>query len=143
MKSTQNILAATLILAMAACTAQTKEKAESVSNETSIPKMKMTTDSPEGIATPNTLNSSVIGELNFFDGVPVPETAEKVYDYIDLHNAVDAYIKGIHIASMEGLKRGITKYGPANQTALLFENLMDSKAFWLTPNTLLFIWLLG
>lgn len=135
MKNTQTILVAILILTMAACTNQTKEKAESVSNETSIPKMKMTTATPEGIATPNTLNSSAIGELNFFDGVPVPETAEKIYDYVDLHNAVDAYIKGIHIASMEGLKRGILEYGPANQTALLFEDLMDSKAFWLTPNT--------
>jgi hypothetical protein len=27
------------------------------------------------------------------------------------------------------------KHGPANTTALLFEELMDSKALWLTPNT--------
>jgi len=26
-------------------------------------------------------------------------------------------------------------FGPANTTALLFEDLMDSKALWLTPNT--------
>lgn len=104
-------------------------------NSTAIPKMAMTTETPEGISTPNTLISSSLGELNFFDGVPVPETAEKVYDYIDLHNAVDAYVKGIHIASMEAMKRGIEEFGPANKTALLFEELMDSKAFWLTPNT--------
>ena len=89
---------------------------------------------PEGIATPNTLNTS-IGELNFFDGVPKKETAEKVYDYLDFHNGVDAFLKGIQIASMEGLKRGILEFGPANYTAVLFENLMDSEALWLTPNT--------
>jgi hypothetical protein len=135
MKNIQNILAAALILVIASCTAPTKEKTESASETVAPPKMKMTTEIPEGISTPNTLNSSTIGELNFFDGVPLPETADKVYDYIDLHNAVNAYVNGIHIASMEGLKRGIEEFGPANKTALLFEDLMDSKAFWLTPNT--------
>ena len=91
--------------------------------------MKMTTEAPEGISTPNNLNSSALGELNFFDGEPLPETTDKVYDYIDLHNAINAYVNRIHIASMEGLKRGIEEFGPANETALLFEELMDSKAF--------------
>lgn len=102
---------------------------------TVIPKMAMTTSTPEGISTPNTLESETLGDLNFFDGVPLPKTSDKVYDYVDLHNAVDAYVKGIHIASMEAMKRGIVEFGPANKTALLFEQLMDSKAFWLTPNT--------
>lgn len=114
------------------CSPQSKD---TETNSVDIPKMKMTTETPEGIATPNTLNSSNLGELNFFDGVPYPETSKKVYDYVDLHNAVDAYVKGIHIASMEAMKRGLLEHGPANQTALLFEDLMDSKAFWLTPNT--------
>ena len=97
-------------------------------------KMKMTTAIPDGISTPNKLDTR-IGELNFFDGVPEKETAQKVYDYIDLHNGVEAFLKGIQIASMEGLKQGILSFGPANYTAVLFEDLMDSKAFWLTPNT--------
>lgn len=135
MKIIQNILTVTFVLALVSCTSPTKEKAESVSETVAPPKMKMTTEIPEGISTPNTLNTSTIGELNFFDGVPVPETANKVYDYIDLQNAVNAYVNGIHIASMEALKRGIEEFGPANKTALLFEELMGSKSFWLTPNT--------
>ena len=47
----------------------------------------------------------------------------------------DAYIKGIHIASMSAMKIGLTEFGPANETVLLYEDLMDSKALWLTPNT--------
>jgi len=121
-----------LSVALVSCNTSPKEEKDS---STAIPQMAMTTETPEGISTPNTLNSSTIGELDFFDGVPVPETVDKVYDYIDLHNAVDAYVKGIHIASMEAMKRGIEEFGPANKTALLFEGLMDSKAFWLTPNT--------
>ena len=99
------------------------------------PAMKMTTEIPAGIATPNDLTTETLGDLVFFDGVPLPETADKVYDYVDLHNAVNAYVNGIQIASMEALKIGLLEFGPANQTAVLFESLMDSKALWLTPNT--------
>lgn len=122
------------LIALFSCD-QNSGKKETIAEKSTLPKMKMTTETPEGIATPNVLNSSNLGELNFFDGVPYPETAEKVYDYIDLHNAVDAYIKGIQIASMEAMKRGLLSFGPANTTAVLFEDLMDSKALWLTPNT--------
>ncbi|MGL1886182.1 MAG: DUF1254 domain-containing protein [Reichenbachiella sp.] len=135
MKQIKNSLLAALMIVVAACTNQTTEKVESAAEAPAPVNMKMTTATPEGISTPNKMNSSALGELNFFDGVPTPATADKVYDYIDLHNAVDAYVKGIHIASMEAMKRGIEEFGPANQTALLFEDLMDSKAFWLTPNT--------
>jgi hypothetical protein len=97
--------------------------------------MEMTTDIPDGIESPNTIYSEQIGELSFFDGVPTKETELKVYDYVDLVNAVNAYTKGIHIASMEALKRGILSFGPANEMVLIFEELMDSKALFLTANT--------
>lgn len=99
------------------------------------PKMKMSTAIPEGIATPNSLKTETLGTLEFFDGVPTPKTEAEVYSYIDLHNAVDAYVKGIQIASMEAMKQGLLSLGEANTTAFLFEDLMDSKSLWLTPNT--------
>ncbi len=48
---------------------------------------------------------------------------------------MQAYLNSIQIASMYGMRKGILEFGPANTTALLFEDLMDSKALWLTPNT--------
>ena len=99
-----------------------------------FPKMKMTTEIPEGIVTPNILQTE-IGELKFFDGVPLKETESKIYDFLDLHRGVAAFLNGIQIASMEALKKGMLEFGPANSTVLLFEDLMDSKALWLTPNT--------
>ena len=48
---------------------------------------------------------------------------------------MQAYLNSIQIASMAGMRKGILNFGPANTTVLLFENLMDSKALWLTPNT--------
>ena len=98
------------------------------------PKMKMTSERPAGIATPNTLKTS-IGTLHMTDGVPNPKTIETIYDYLDLHNGVQAYLSGIQIASMSGLLRGILEFGPSNYTALIFDELMDSQSLFLTANT--------
>lgn len=98
------------------------------------PKMKMTTDIPSGLLTPDNMMTK-IGELKSDDGVPTVETAEKIYDYLDFQHGVTAFLSGIQVASMEAMRKGLLTFGPANKTGILFENLMDSKALWLTPNT--------
>jgi len=98
------------------------------------PKMKMTTDIPPGIMTPNEVKTR-LGTLNFFDGVPDKQTVQKVYDHLDFQHGFQAFMSGIQIASMDALRKGILEFGPANTTAVLFEELMDSKAFFLTANT--------
>lgn len=122
------------VFALTSCNENTKDNNQ-LKIITDSPKMKMTTEIPDGIATNDIVESSELGELEYFDGVPKNESVKKIYDYIDLHNSVDAYVKGIQIASIEAMKRGLLKFGPPNQTVLLFEELMDSKAIWLTPNT--------
>ncbi len=94
----------------------------------------MTTPVPDGIETPDRLDTS-IGTLTGVDGVPDAETTRRVYDNLDRIRATEAFLNCIPIASMQGLKRGLLKHGPANLTAVLFEELMDSRALWLTPNT--------
>ncbi|MGK7898277.1 MAG: DUF1254 domain-containing protein, partial [Xenococcus sp. (in: cyanobacteria)] len=49
--------------------------------------------------------------------------------------ALQAYLASIPIASMSAMRKGMLEFGPANTTVLLFEDLMDSQALWLTPNT--------
>ena len=98
------------------------------------PTMKMTTEIPPGIATPDTVETS-LGTLKLFDGVPDQATAQKVYDSLDFQRGVQVYLDSIPIASMHGMRKGILEFGPPNTTALLFETLMDSKSLWLTPNT--------
>jgi hypothetical protein len=98
------------------------------------PKMKMTTEIPEGIATPDKLETR-IGTLTSFDGVPDAQTTQKVYDNLDFQRATQAFLSTIQVASMYAMEEGMLEFGPANTTALLFEELMDSKALWLTPNT--------
>jgi len=98
------------------------------------PKMKMTTEIPEGIATPNKLETR-IGTLTSIDGVPDKQTVQIVYDHLDFHRGVEAFLSGIQVASMSALHKGALEVGPPNTTVQVFEDLMDSKALWLTPNT--------
>lgn len=98
------------------------------------PKMKMSTPVPEGVATPDKLETQ-LGILSSFDGVPDIDTTQKVYDNLDLQRATQAYLNSIQISSLNAMEKGMTQFGPPNSTALLFEDLMDSKALWLTPNT--------
>ena len=108
-----------------------------------VPEMEMTTVIPEGITTPDNIQTRV-GELNFFDGVPDVESAQKVYNLLDFTHAYQAFLDGTKIASMDAIRKGILEFGPANTTAVLFEGLMDSKALFLTANTTsvyMFSWL--
>ena len=98
------------------------------------PKMKMTTEIPLGIATPDEVKTR-LGTLNFLDGVPEKESAQKVYNFLDFQHAFQAYMSGVQIASMDAIRKGLLEFGPANTTAVLFEDLMDSKALFLTANT--------
>jgi hypothetical protein len=100
----------------------------------SPPAMKMTTDIPDGIATPDRLETS-IGTLTSFDGVPDKATTRKIYDQLDLQRATQAFLSTIQVASLVAMEHGLRSFGPPNTTVLQFENLMDSKSLWLTPNT--------
>jgi len=105
-----------------------------VSAAYAAPKMKMTTEVPEGIATPDRLETR-LGTLTLVDGVPDEATAHKIYDNLDFQRGVQAYLNSLQIASLSGMRDAYLKFGPANRTVLCFEDLMDSMALWLTANT--------
>ena len=99
------------------------------------PKMKMTTDIPESITTPDRVETR-IGTLEFFDGIPTKETSDLVYDYLDFSRAMETFLNGIPAASIEGLRLGAASLGAKNSNQVLyFDKLMDSKALFLTGNT--------
>ena len=107
------------------------------------PRMKMTTEIPPGLTTPDNIPTR-LGDLNFFDGVPDSESTQKVYNLLDFNHALQAFLDGTKMASMDGIRKGILEFGPANTTGVLFEGLMDSKALFLTANTTsvyMFSWL--
>ena len=95
----------------------------------------MTTEIPEGIQTPDKVETS-IGTLEFFDGVPSKATADNVCDYLDRMRGVDAFLKGMPGASVRGLIVGLEEVGvnQYNKVAVT-KSLLDSKALFLTANT--------
>lgn len=98
-------------------------------------KMKMTTEISESILVPDTMETR-IGVLDFFDGLPSENTAEKVLDFQNFRRGVDIFLDQMSAASMVALRNGHRELGltEAHQVAI-FEDLMDSKSLWLTANT--------
>jgi hypothetical protein len=99
------------------------------------PKMKMTTPIPESIITPDSVETR-LGTLKFTDGFPDDATVQKVYDNLDFMNGVQAFLNAMGGPSTEAARVGFASQGADNnQAVLIFENLMDSKSLYLTPNT--------
>jgi hypothetical protein len=99
------------------------------------PKMKMTTDIPPAITTPDTVETR-LGTLKFFDGFPDDATVQKAYDNLDFQRGVQAFLAAMPGASAYGLREGLRSQGANdNQTVLITEELMDSKPLFLTANT--------
>ena len=72
------------------------------------------------IVTPDKVETS-IGTLDFTDGVPSRETADKVYDFMDTARAADAFLKGMPAASVAALIEGAHSLGAveAHQVVLV------------------------
>lgn len=98
------------------------------------PKLKMTTLLAPGIAMPDKVNTR-LGELKFFAGFPDKASVDKLYDNLDFQRAVQAYLMALPAVSQAYNRQEILKLGPANTTVPIFENRMDSKSVFLTPNT--------
>ena len=107
------------------------------------PKYKMTTQVPDNVLIPDKVDTR-LGTLEFFDGVPTAETAQKIWDNQDFSRAVESMIMCTPAASLVGFRRGIREFGPDNETAIIWESRLDSAALLLTGNTTviyLFMWI--
>jgi hypothetical protein len=89
---------------------------------------------PSALITPDKLESP-LGTLEFKDGAPSKETADKVYDYLDQMHAVEAFVNAYQGASVASVFKGFNENGvPDNTTALIWSELMDAKSLFLTAN---------
>mgnify|MGYP000287753486 CR=1 FL=1 len=93
---------------------------------TTPPQLKMTTDIPASITTPDVVETS-IGTFEFFDGVPTKKSAEMAYDFLDKVNAYKALLSTIPTVSINELRRGQASIGAAAcHQICIFDTLMDS-----------------
>jgi hypothetical protein len=87
------------------------------------------------IHTPNEVETS-IGTLKFNDGAPLPETVEKIYDYLDTTRAMDTFLKGMPGASLKALIDGAHSIGAVEaHEVMIFDELMGPESFFLTGNS--------
>lgn len=104
---------------------------------------KMTAEIPPAITTPDTLETR-LGTLNLKDGFPDDATVAKVYDNLDFQRGVEAFLDTLPAATLVAVRNGMARFGPANATVAIFENLMDSRTVMNAPNTetvYTFVWI--
>ena len=90
---------------------------------------------PESIQTPDVVESSRLGRLEFVDGMPSDETVRKVYDQLDFSRSVETFLTGCPAASIHAFLQGMKQAGMGTFSMGIHEQLFDARTLWLTPNT--------
>jgi hypothetical protein len=76
------------------------------------------------------------GELKFFDGVPIGETNDRVYDYLDRARGLGVYLDNVGAVSIYSVLLGMAQQGAdAPNKVAIWEQLMDSRTPVITSNT--------
>jgi hypothetical protein len=88
---------------------------------------------PTAVTTPATVETPV-GTLEFTDGYPTAQTAEKLRDHLDYLHGVEAFTNSIQGVSTVALRQGFLDAGIADGDVLIFSELMDSASLFLTGN---------
>ena len=79
---------------------------------------------------------TVAGELKFFDGVPIGDTNDLVYDYLDRARALGVYLDNVGAVSIYAVLLGMAQQGAdAPNKVAIWEQLMDSRTPVITSNT--------
>ncbi|WP_433989830.1 hypothetical protein SuNHUV7_06960 (plasmid) [Pseudoseohaeicola sp. NH-UV-7] len=124
MKYTKSIAALTLLASTLS--------APIVTAQSSDPAFKA--DVPESILTPDEVETR-LGTLRFKDGAPDAETVKLAYDNLDFMRGVTAFLDAMPAASIHSICRGYEDVGMGPQSVGIFENLMDARSVFLTPNS--------
>jgi hypothetical protein len=90
---------------------------------------------PESVTTPDKVQTELLGDLDFFDGMPSKGTIKKAYDFIDTSRGAEAFLNGIPAASIYAMLEGFKEAGLNPGDLGIFEDLMDARSLYLTPNS--------
>jgi hypothetical protein len=135
MKTKLTLLITIIGICILGCTSEKQEGATASKSSFDEILSKYNTDIPEGILTPDKVETR-IGSLEFFDGLPTEETAQKLYDNLDFLRGVETFLNGIPATSIEGLRIGMLEIGAKNSNeVVIFDDVMDSNPLFLTGNT--------
>jgi hypothetical protein len=88
---------------------------------------------PTAVTTPSAIDTPM-GALEFTDGYPTGETAEKLRDHLDYLHGVETFMNTIPGVSTYALRQGFLDAGVMDNDFLIFSELMDSRTLALTAN---------
>jgi hypothetical protein len=88
---------------------------------------------PPGLVTPDRVETR-IGTLEYKDGAPSAATAQKVYDTLAFTRALNVFNNSFRGASAYAIRKGLQSIGAADNTVVIFPELMDAKSLFLTAN---------
>lgn len=91
-------------------------------------------DVPESITVPDRVETR-LGTLEYFDGLPTPETARLAYNALDFARGMQAFMDGMPAASTYAMCHGLNDAGVDPMTIGIFEDLYNARSLLLTPNT--------
>jgi len=88
-----------------------------------------TLSSPDRVESP-------FGALDFFDGVPTPETVTTIYDALDLMRGIEVFLNAVPGASLVAMRNGLRSVGISSPRIIGYtEPRANSGSLFLTPNT--------
>ena len=86
--------------------------------------------------TTDEVETNHLGTLEFSDGRPTRETADKIYEPLAYIRAVEVFLSPMPACSIEAMRLGHVENGVAAANhALITNNLLDSIPLFLTGNT--------
>jgi hypothetical protein len=88
---------------------------------------------PASIQTPDRVESR-IGTLQFKDGYPIGDTAERLRDELDYIHGVEAFMNSIQGVSLYALREGFAEVGVKDGEFIITSGMMDGKSLFLTAN---------
>jgi hypothetical protein len=92
-------------------------------------------DVPSSLLTPDKVQTEMLGELEFFDGMPSDATVQKTIDFLDLSRAVEVFLNGMPATSIYAMLEGMKQAGAEPGDLVLWENYGDARTLALTFNT--------
>jgi hypothetical protein len=90
-------------------------------------------NAPPQIVTPDEVETSV-GTLTLKEGVPSTETAQLLYDRLDLSRGIDTVLNAFSGVSMYAVRKGFRDIGVKDGDVLIFSKLVGSESLFLTAN---------
>lgn len=99
------------------------------------PSPGVSADSLASIGTPDRLGT-VFGAMEFFDGMPLPDTVARSYDALDLLRGIEVFLNCVPGASMVAIRRGLRSIGVEESSVIAYTDpRLTSAGLFLTGNT--------